>query len=91
MSEQTTKPTVAEAVSLVVYRRQLLADAQKERASMQRLVRRCERALDEADKQLTRAIVDGGLTDQPPIGRGPQREIGDILAGYGLAKEAPDA
>lgn len=78
--------TVQQAVSLVAYRRQLLADAKKERAVMQRLVRRCESALDEAEKQLTTAIVGAGLSDQPPTGRTLQREIKDVLAGYGAQK-----
>lgn len=77
MSDQS-QTTVQAAVSLVVYRRQLLADAKKERASMQRLVRRCESALDDAEEQLTTAIVKAGRT--------PQREVKDILADYGVQK-----
>lgn len=52
-----SRSTVQEAVSLVTYRRQLLADAKKEQAAMRRLVRRCEKALDEAVQQMSATII----------------------------------
>lgn len=53
----TEQTTIQQAVSLVSYRRQLLADARKERAAMQRLVRRCEKAVYEAEANMSAAIV----------------------------------
>jgi hypothetical protein len=63
----TDRPTTAYLLgapaSLVAYRRQLLADAKKERAAMQRLVRRCEKALDEAVMQMSATIIAADVKD----------------------------
>ncbi len=63
MSSMESKTTIQQAVSLVSYRRQLLADARKERAAMQRLVRRCEKALYEAEVNMSMVIVSAGVKE----------------------------
>lgn len=59
------KPTpVQAAVSLVIYRRELLADAKKARAETSRLVRRCEKALRIADAEMRDAIIRSKVVGQ---------------------------